>query len=1056
MGSTKAVGQNARAQARALPGEPLRSKNDSPTSPTRRALVISSDSAVLRLCREVLSGTRYLLDQADSIDAIGTWQSGQADLLFIDCSLAETDALELLQRIKAMCPFAVPVILADDVTVDGVLAALRGGAVDCVTKPLGREPFREAVVRAMEIDRRNREYALLKALSPLFEVSNALNSSLDLDELLSSIARHAALLANAHASHVALLDSSTQHLVFRAGHGHRERWERGHRRIVDGPALEAILTGRCISIPDLHTGTSSECLACAEGYGLSSSVWVPLSVGNRCIGVIAVCSKARSHPSPEETDVLRALASYAATAVERARLYQETKRALDKLDILYSINRAVGSSFEMDEVIDAIFQIEAVLPYDSASVFVLDERDDVVRMHASRNLDAELQAITSFKVGEGIVGWVAAHAESLNVPNTALDDRYEPRGVVDNPRSILAVPLRAGGKVLAVLNLTRYRVSAFTDQEARLAELVATQAAQALRHAQLYQNACYLLEEESALYSLAKIITGSGSAEELLSKAAPLVNETLRAESCIVCLMNPATNRLFLARSVGIPDEYAEHIAETVDTWRLHREALSSGEPVAQVVRKETYIPDAPAPGESLMLGAWNGLVSVLSTPLTIHQRVLGVITVARRAISGVFLHRDKDLLANMASQLSVAIEELRLRTRDMLTLYELSQFSGATFDLEEIYRKILNKVGSLFDCEGICLLISNEAEKKLELKCALGSAKSRWRQLEQLSLDYLAERVSTAYQLPLFALAENASAPSTGESDSRERAIPELIHWPTTDGSGSVLVAPMVVEGSVIGALAISFPEDLPPSEDRRMLLTSLAVEAALVIRNTSLYAASQQLAIREERNRIAREFHDGVAQNLAHLMHKMQLISRLLDADMARAKTELERSRLTLEESVKELRRCIYALGPVHLEGKGISQALERIATEFAEQNELQATLELDPVSNLHSRVEAAVFRIVQEALNNIRKHAQASRFGIVLTMSEDYLHLVIEDDGKGFDCDTVPVDSSAHFGVPQMKERARELGGYLEIRSSPGAGTTIELWVPVGGRGKLEPTG
>jgi len=883
MGSTKAAGQNARAHTHLLTRDTRRAECAGSPDLTRRAFAITRDAQLLGLCQDVLASTQYVLDHTDSIEAVDVWKAAAVDILFVDHPLTTAGAPDLVRRMKRTFPRAALILVTDDVTVEALLSALHAGVVDCLIKPLTRGRLREAVTRAVEVDDRNRDYAVLKAFSPLFEATNDLSSSLDLDELLSSVARHATTLANAHASHVALIDPNTHDLVFQAGYGNREQWERTHRRIVGGPAHEAVSTGRCVSIPDLHTGTPSECLTCAEQHGLSSSIWVPLSIGKHQIGAVAVCSSARDRLRAEEMDVLRALASYASSAVERARLYQ---------------------------------------------------------------------------------------------------------------------------------------------------------------------NACYLLEEESALYSLAKAISSSSSAEELLNKATPLIAETLRGESCIVCLVNPATNRLFLVRSVGIPDEYLKRIAQTVDAWPIHSEVLSGGETVIRAVHKETSTSNGTH-GESLLLGSYNGLAFVLSTPLTIHQRSLGVVTIARRANGGEFLHRDRDLLANMASQLSVAIEELRLRTRDMLTLYELSQFSGTTLNLEEIYQKIANKVESLFACEGLCLLISNKDDKKLEIKAASGAGREQWRALERLPLDYLAERLASAHQLPLFALVDNG-----GRRVANGPVASELVPWPTPNGLGHVLVAPMVVEGSITGALAVSFRGDQSPWEDRPMLLTSLALEAALVIRNASLYAASQELAIREERNRIAREFHDGVAQNLAHLMHKMQLISRLLEMDIDRAKMELERSRITLEESVKELRRCIYALGPVHLEGQGISQALEKIATEFAEQNELQAAIELGSVSTLPSRVEATLFRIVQEALNNIRKHAKASRFGIVLKMNEDYLHLVIEDDGVGFDCDATCADESAHFGVPQMKERARELGGYLEVRSSPGKGTTIELWVPVGDRGKLDP--
>ncbi|MCL5962538.1 MAG: GAF domain-containing protein [Chloroflexi bacterium] len=873
MAGVKAAGRRMRAQISTLAEASRGSDAPLPPISTRRALIAAEGEAVLALCREALSGTPYHVDHYDGSDGIDLSSARPVDLILLEYPLRNGDTFDLLRRVRATCPDAAAVILAEDFSVDALLASVELRVVDCIRKPVTLERLRQAVAKAMRVDERNRDYQMLK---------------------------------------------------------------------------------------------------------------------------------------------------------------QEMRRGLERLDVLYGINRTIGTSFDMDEVMNAILQLESVVPYDSAAVFVLDERENVLRVQASRNLDAELQAITTFEVGRGVVGWVAANAEPLSVPDTSVDSHYEPRGPVDNPRSILAVPLRAGGKVLAVLNLTRYRVNAFTHVEARLTEMIASQAAQALRNAQLYQNACQLLQEESALYSLANIINNSNSTEDILSEAAPLVVETLRAESCVICLIDTATNGLRVARCIGISQQRLSQLAETVEDWAIHRQVLSTQEPVSQILRPSDRAPEY----ESLLMGSWDGSVSILSTPLSIRQRTIGVITLARRAVYGAYSHGDKDLLMNIASQLSVAIEELRLRAQDMMTLYELSQFSGTSLNLEDMYKRILAKVESLFDCQDLCLFIFDPTLERFDLKASLG-AQDLWAALEQIPLEGIVGNSSHPGQPLVFSLRSEAN---------------EVVRWSPSSGGTPIVIAPMLVEGSLIGALALRFRDGDMPSEDRRILLASLAVQAALIIRNATLYAASQELAIAEERNRIAREFHDGVTQNLAHLMLKMQLITRLLDLDKDRAKDELERSRGVLEDSVKELRRCIYALRPVHLEGTGLSQAVERIATEFAEQNELELFLELDPISKLPSRIEAAVFRVVQEALNNIRKHAQASRFAIQLKLCEDQVHLVIEDDGVGFDSDGNETGRTGHFGVPQMKERAGELGGYLVIKSSPGEGTTIEAWIPIGSRGKL----
>lgn len=261
------------------------------------------------------------------------------------------------------------------------------------------------------------------------------------------------------------------------------------------------------------------------------------------------------------------------------------------------------------------------------------------------------------------------------------------------------------------------------------------------------------------------------------------------------------------------------------------------------------------------------------------------------------------------------------------------------------------------------------------------------------------------------------------------------------------VLVVAMRVERDLIGALALAFSEKEPPSKERLMLLSTLAGQAGLVIRNAQLYLAAQELGISEERGRIAREMHDGVAQNLAHLMMKTELITRLINMDTERARSEVVRMRAVLEESVHELRRSIYALRPVNLESGGLFIALRKLVKDFSDQNDVDVELSL-PNRNIEfsAKVEGAVFRIVQEALNNVRKHCQANHVSVKIGFENGDLELAIEDDGIGFLYDEESSIRQGHLGLAQMRERAQDLGGTLTISSFPHLGTRISAVLPV----------
>ena len=204
-----------------------------------------------------------------------------------------------------------------------------------------------------------------------------------------------------------------------------------------------------------------------------------------------------------------------------------------------------------------------------------------------------------------------------------------------------------------------------------------------------------------------------------------------------------------------------------------------------------------------------------------------------------------------------------------------------------------------------------------------------------------------------------------------------------------------------------------------------------------------SEEEAIAEERRRIAREIHDGLAQDLAALRFQVRRWQALIERDPAQAKTELEELHRILGEKIREVRRAIFALRPVALDEQGFWPALEHFLDEFGEQNGLQTSLEVQGErERLPAALEPVLFRIVQEALHNVARHAQASRVWVTLDLTAGLL-LRVRDDGLGFDPATLPrLAQEGHLGLRQMRERVEALGGTLEVRSAPGQGTEVEV--------------
>ncbi len=210
-----------------------------------------------------------------------------------------------------------------------------------------------------------------------------------------------------------------------------------------------------------------------------------------------------------------------------------------------------------------------------------------------------------------------------------------------------------------------------------------------------------------------------------------------------------------------------------------------------------------------------------------------------------------------------------------------------------------------------------------------------------------------------------------------------------------------------------------------------------------------SEEEAIAEERRRIAREIHDGLAQDLASLRLKVGLWHTLVDHNPAQMHAELDDLRDLLGQEIREVRRSIFALRPVALDELGFFPALYQFVGDFGEQNQLHIDLHVvGPKDRLLPSLEPVLFRIVQETLNNVGKHARASTVWIELDLrAADSVALEVRDDGVGFDPTTLEqAVRHGHLGLRQMRERVEGLGGTLELKSQAQKGTEIHVDLPV----------
>lgn len=204
------------------------------------------------------------------------------------------------------------------------------------------------------------------------------------------------------------------------------------------------------------------------------------------------------------------------------------------------------------------------------------------------------------------------------------------------------------------------------------------------------------------------------------------------------------------------------------------------------------------------------------------------------------------------------------------------------------------------------------------------------------------------------------------------------------------------------------------------------------------------------EERQRIARDIHDGPAQLMANLVIKAEICEKLIDRDVDKAKFELSQLKSIGRECLKDVRKIIYDLRPMSLDDLGLVPTIQRFILNFEEETHINVSFSVIAKKEvINSTVQLSLFRIIQEALNNVRKHAQASAVVIKLEIINKTIHILILDDGVGFNVETKmkSCKEESGFGLLAMRERVELLKGCIEIDSNLGTGTRIKISIPVG---------
>jgi len=631
--------------------------------------------------------------------------------------------------------------------------------------------------------------------------------------------------------------------------------------------------------------------------------------------------------------------------------------------------------------------------------------------------------------------------------------------------------IQRGAVAIAEGNL-RHRLDVRTGDElealAQEFNRMATQLQES--YASLEQKVAERTRELRALNQVAETVNRSLNLAETLPEVLAQVVKLTGAEAADIRVVEDGVLRV--QASCGVSSGFLEE-----DAWRpvgycLCGIAAQEGRPQLVGDLQQEYPEATPCLNE--------GFRSSLSVPVLAKDQVVGVIHLASSQLNA-FHARHEAILTAVGQHVGLGIEKARLlegeRAQRQIaeTLRQVSQTLSASLDLDTVLHTLLEQLGQVLVVDaGLILLREGEY-----LRVAAVRGRS------ELGMERL-----LGYRLPVYANKDfwqviQEKRVLTFCQPGRRPPFADGFH--PIEEVDWCLVVPLLRGEEVIGLLALEQLDHCYDEEEEPQIAMAFANHAVVAIENARLYAEvkalNEELEARverrtqelnearealarqaeqlrhllnktiriqeEERDRIAQDIHDGVSQLIMGALYETQAAKVCLPEHPDVAREKLQNAQEILKQVKTEMRRIIYDLHPAVLSDSGLVPAVEAYVKDYQAHTGVRCTLTVSGSPyRLRPEQERAVYRIVQEALHNVARHARADQVWMMMVFTPEALCVTVEDNGRGFDREQVLNASQHHLGLMSMQERAQAVGGRLEIHSQPGGGTRIMAWIPFDG--------
>ncbi|MEW6685113.1 MAG: GAF domain-containing protein [Candidatus Edwardsbacteria bacterium] len=685
----------------------------------------------------------------------------------------------------------------------------------------------------------------MKESTVLCEVGKSLTTILEpemlLEEILETIQRTFGYLNCA----VLLIDKEKDELYIKCARGYPEEEVKDLRlKMGQGITGWVAQTGELLNVSDVRK--DSRYIVGAKDA--LSELAVPLKFGAEVVGVLDIESNKLNAFSEREERFLSSLASQAAVALENARLFQEAQQKISELSFLHKVGQTIGSSLDLEKILSlSLDLILKIIPADTSSLMLLDEINQELKIKAARGLSEETISQISFKIGEGLAGWVAKTGTSLLLADGMTDSRFKRISQKEEMHSSICVPLRVKDKIFGVLNLNNMqRTAMFTQEHLQLALTLANSIAIAIENASLVSSLNERMETQKALVETGTLFQEVLDFSTVLNLIAERLEKLIPFTDLAFLLADWEKRKLFpiLAKGRYVKEVIAHSL--NIDEGITGSIVQSQKAEIVNDTLKDPrakHVPGTPEESEAIMV-----------LPLIGRERVLGALAIYRTE-GKIFYPEELEIALLFAHQAQVALENAQLfenlkKTREEIeetnkrlnlalddqiklntTLSTLQYLSGmllSSLKSEEILRLMVEGTSSGLGFEKALLYLLDSKGEYLEWKTAAGIPPEEFerRKGERLLFAKIKDLMQEKYKI-----SKSYFIPSDGLENRSD--------WQP----GDIVFIPLHSKNQLLGLLSLDRPIDGKVPEKRKLLLLETFANTAIIsLINAQLYEQAER----------------------------------------------------------------------------------------------------------------------------------------------------------------------------------------------------------------------